>query len=85
MKKNFKIIDCYAIKTHHEVFNLSLILISSQIANKVICKMGSSAYNNIINLKRKYQLPSNVKIVKKGVYEKVRRTLAGLHRGHTLP
>lgn len=75
MKKNFKIIDCYATKTHHEVFNLSLILISSQIANKVICKMGSSAYNNIINLKRKYQdLPSNVKIVKKGVYEKDSKT-----------
>ena len=71
MKTNIKIIDCDAIKTFHEVFSLSLIIMCARFADKVTYNVGKSAYLNITKLKNKQKnIPSNINIKKKAVFEK---------------
>lgn len=75
MKTSIKIIDSDAIKTFHEVFSLSLIIMCARFADKVTYNAGKSAYQNITNLKNKQKdIPSNINIKKKAVFEKDSKT-----------
>lgn len=57
---NVKIVDYMSIKTFHEIFNTSLIIMCSKIFQNVIYISGKSAANNIKNLYSSHCLHNNV-------------------------
>lgn len=67
-----RIIDFYSIKSFHEMFNLSLILMCSEIFAKVDVVLGKSSLSNMMYLcdNLKTELPKNISISTKSVCEK---------------
>lgn len=67
-----KIVDFYSIKSFHEIFNISLILMCSEIFSRVEVILGKTAYENLLLLSQNnaINIPSNLSIRVRSVYEK---------------
>lgn len=67
-----KIVDFYSIKSFHEMFNISFVLMCSEIFSQVEVLLGKTAYENLLLLchNNKISMPENVSIRVKFVCEK---------------
>lgn len=67
-----KIVDFYSIKSFHEMFNFSLILICSKIFSHTKIILGKTAYENMLLLARNnvIDIPPNISICVRSVCEK---------------
>lgn len=67
-----KIIDFYSVKSFHEMFNVSFILLCGEIYSEIKVTLGKTTYKNLLHIckNNKIIIPDNVSFKINKVYEK---------------